>query len=265
MRISQSIRERFEAFAATLEPAIDLYGHCERRKEAFARIRTEIKAAQTAGLIPAFCKFSIRTDHNSLDIDLTAWEGKVFSDEYTEFLLAKYQPTGEPSKYSERDFETFNKPIDIETGRPWATPKLVPQLEDVRAFVTLIADRHNYDKSDRMADYTNVGFYLDVKISGIEAAAENALRLEADPAFAELHARAVAAFASLHPDCRYRAKIGGVEVNEWAMKGLIKMAERAKGRPLVYDKRRRGFVVDATVKVGGVEMTIVDASEVSNG
>lgn len=246
-RLPDHLRAAWEAFEKTLQPAIDLEGNSGQRKEAYARIRAELKAAQKHGIIPAFCKFSVRADHNSLHVDLVQWEGRVFSDEYTEYLMAKYRKeSGAPlpveSRYREEDFANGR-------SRGHELPRLVIALQDVGHITAYIANRHNFDHSDIMTDYFHVGYYLHVETRDIEWTAEQAIRLECDAAFAALHAKAAAAAATLHESCRDKiiestcGRRGFECAGEWALKDLIKIAERGAGRPMGYCKRQRGWRV----------------------
>lgn len=238
-RMPEHLREAWEAFEKTLKPAIDLEGHSERRKEAFAQVRAELKQAQKHGIIPAFCKFSVRTDHNSLNVDLVQWEGRVFSDEYTEHLMASYARSETVSRFRDEDF-------DCRSGH---LPRLVPKLEDVGTIAAQIANRHNFDRSDSMTDYFHCGYYLDVSTRDVETAAERAIQLECDPDTAKLYSEAVSAINSLHPSCREKicdsvfGRRGFESAGEWGWKSIIKLAERAQGRPMAYCKRSRGWRV----------------------
>lgn len=233
-------------FIATLKPAITLRGSDDpnygTRDDVVKRIREELKLAIRAGLIPAFCKFSVRKpDWNSIDVDLVQWEGRVFSDEYQDFLMAQFAKSTDKSEYVEADFRKRG------TGRD--LPRYVPELAEVHRVMEVLSNRHNFDESDMMTDYFHVGYYLHCEIRDIEWAASRAIQLECDPEFAALHARATAAIASLHPDCRDKivtsvfGRRGFEGAGEWGMNDVIQIAERAKGRLLAYDKRQRGWRV----------------------
>lgn len=217
--------------------------------EIVKRIRVELKAAQAAGVIPAFCKFSVRKpDYKSIDVELTYWEGQVFSDEYQEHVMAQMRKNAGLTveagveRFTDADFEPGIR------GHHIALPKLAIELRGVRIAIERIADRHNYNRSDLQTDYHDVGYWLDCSIRTVEYRAERGLRLECDPKFAKLAEDTHRAIESLHPDTR--AKIvesvffHGVEsATEWDMARMIKIADRAKGRPMAYCKRQRGWRV----------------------
>jgi hypothetical protein len=272
-RFPERLIETWEKFEATLEPAIDLDNNRGMLAEVFKRIRVELKAAQKAGLIPSFCKLSIRKDgYKDLNIEVVGWEGAVFSDEYTEHLMHKYReeyrkkhgiapaPDEHPARFCDEDFGSGM------SGNGRELPRVTEALANVGHLIARIANRHNYDHSDLMTDLFVVGYRLDVETRAVEYAAERALQMESDPAFAQLHADTHAAINSLHPDCRARivdavfGRRGFESACEWFMKDMIRIAGRLKGRNARYDKRRRGWFPIDDDKPEGAAWTAKDAS-----
>lgn len=198
------------------------------------RIRNEIALAVKAGALPKGIKVSARCNpgghHRSLTVEVIAWEGAVFCDSYVEHLLSGSKDMWDgPPVY----------------GRRRSDARLAPALQEALALIEQIADRHNYDNSRIEVDYFDVGYYLTVKASKVESTARSGIESERDPAFADLKAKATAAAAKLGPKvvrsvCG-RAGIDGA--GSWCLEKLIKLAERADGRPLTYDKRRGAWLV----------------------
>ncbi len=251
LSLPDAFMTRLASFIRGLRPAIELRGDGPNkgdRDDVKARIKEELKLAQKAGLVPKFCKFSVRKpDYNSIHVDLVQWEGQVFSNEYTEYLMAGFRKVAMP--YTEIDFDP----------RRGHLQKFVPALTEVHEVMGALANRHNFDESDMMTDYFHVGYYLHCEVRDIETVAERAIRLESDPVFQELHARAVEAIDSLHPSCRKQivesvfGRRGFESAGEWTMNDIIKIAERAAGKPMAYCKRQRGWRV--VKEINGVTIT----------
>ncbi len=220
------------AFLASLPPALAL-----RETASFAdvapRVRADLALAIKNGVIPTL-KVSVRSPHHgSLKVEITEWSGAVFSDRYTEALMDHANGTA-PDRGLRRSH-------------------LAPALLDALDRIERIAQRHNYDNSRIEVDHFDVGYYLTVTASAVEALAAQAIRAEMDPAFVALQGRAKEAAAKVGPACT-KATLGrgGLDAaNEWALNRLIKLAARSNGRPLVYDKQRRGWVADTLYVPGG--------------
>ena len=94
-----------------------------------------------------------------------------------------------------------------------------------------------------------VRYYLSVDAHPLESGAERGVRLQFDAAFKELCERAQRAAEALGP--RVTESVIGRQTlehtsSEFSLKQLIAMADRANGRPLVYDKRRKTWIIDDT-------------------
>jgi len=192
-----------------------------------ARVRQELALAVRRGVIPAGTEFSVRAlHHTSLDVRVTAWTGAVFVEEYIPAILA-------PASKSAQD--------DSRAAR------LTPELQAALVLVEHIADRHNYDRSDLMTDYHSVGYYLSVGADPVESTAKHTIRVARDPEFATLVSCAREAAQAIGPKAA-RAIFGshGIEsACEWTLGRAIKMAVRAGGKPMAYDRRRGWIAADA--------------------
>lgn len=182
------------------------------------RIRTELGLAVKAGALPRGTKLSVRVRpggyHRSLTVEITGWEGAVFSDEFTACLLAGDESNWDPGYRS---------------GRRHRDARLAPALCDALEMIEAIADRHNFDESQIEVDYFHVGYYLTVCASSVESVAKHGIELERSPEFAELVAKATAAAELLGPD-RVRKECGrsGLQgAGRWSLERLIKLAARA--------------------------------------
>jgi hypothetical protein len=215
-------------FMSSLPPARSRRGNDWVNDVELAKIiRNECAAAVTAGALPAGTKVSVRIlHHKSLSVEIVGWEGAVFSNAYTEHLM---DPKGTPW-----NSEAWSRESD---------PRLTEPLNRAVKLIEKIADRHNYNNSDYMTDYFDVGYYLSVDARPVEHAAETGIKRESDKTFRELAARAEVAARAVGPDAtKSICGRGGVDsADTWALERLIKIADRAKGRPVEYDKRRRGW------------------------
>ena len=193
-------------------------------------IRTELKAAIAAGVLSAGCKTSVRRDsYKSIQVEIIAWSGAVFCDEH-ECDLRHEAATGVSSARSWRNRE-----------------QLHADLAAALLLIERIADRHNYNNSDIMTDYFDVGYYLNVSASAVEMLARRGIELEASPAANDLAQRAELAAKRLGPKatkaiCGRRGVKG---CGQWALESLLKLDARANGRPVAYDKSRRAWLVVA--------------------
>ncbi len=108
--------------------------------EIAARIRTDIKAAVKAGELPAL-KYSVKKDHHkAIDITLANAPFGIL-DETRVLNDAKGLPAN---------------------GSYWMSA----EARKVKEAVEALANAYNYDRSDPMTDYFDVGFYLSVDYSG---------------------------------------------------------------------------------------------------
>ena len=199
--------------------------------------------ALTAGVIPAGTKISVRkTSWNHIYVEITAWEGSVLNDAYLAHLLDP--TTVEWDRMQQRDTLVGEYPLRFDGCSEYR-----PEVNMAIVVLRIIANRHNYDHSDYQSDLVRVGYYLDVTARPVECAQREAIRLESNPVYAaKLHAAKIAA-ASLGPKC-VRSVCGkrGIDAcGEWALDDLLRVAARANGRPVVYDKSARAWLpVDAT-------------------
>lgn len=234
-----------EAFLDGLAPALSRTGvDAASPKDVTARIRLEIKAAQTAGVIPAGVKFSITcTDYKSIRVKVTAWPGQCLNPEYITYVMEEIV-----AKQKDPSIKGLSYAFDVRSAPDRKHPYLTKEAADVLALVETLAGRHNYDHSDYMSDYVNVGYYLSVSAGGLQASAERGIRLELDPAFAEMVRKAHEASKRVGKKVTASVCPHGVdEASEWQLEHLLKLDAYAKGRPLHYDKRRGGWKVSEEV------------------
>jgi hypothetical protein len=194
-------------------------------------IRAECALAVTAGALPAGTKVSVRINHyKSLTVEIVAWVGAVHSPEYVERIMEG----AEAGFRSDRFRHNFDA-------------KLTEELNAAVRLVEQIADRHNYNESRIEVDYLDVGYYLTVTARAVVAASYQGIKEEMNPNLADMRARArIAAKAVGKKVVRSVCGRGGVEgCSEWSLAKLIHIADDAKGQPLMYDKSRGRWVVDA--------------------
>lgn len=207
-------------FLASLPAALDLEsGTYIPRTEVVKQIRADLAAAAKAGMFPAGTKFSVRA---GIRVEIVAWEGAVFSDAWTEHLLE-----GRTSSWDRPTIE-----------------RMAPALRDAVKLAETIADRHNFDHSRIEVDYFHVGYYLTVDARAVEAAAERGIEAERNPALVTLQEQARAAAKALGPKAT-KSILGRSKIEtagEWSLTHLIKVAARAAGRPVAYDKSRRAWL-----------------------
>ena len=203
-------------------------------------IRREVEAAVAAGALPLGTKVSVTSDHNSIRVEVTRWEGEVFSKAYTEHLM-------DPKTSWDPEYRT-------EGGRA-RDARLSKPLQDALAFIERLADRHNYHNSDTMTDFFDEGYYLSVGAGPVENIAQTAIKTESSKEFRALMDQARDAAAALGPAAT-KSICGDKDLmhaDEYCIKKLLKLAERAAGRPVVHDPRR-GWIVDdgSTAKVAAL-------------
>lgn len=231
-------------FLASLPAAVDLNHRDGTPAMAVDAIRRDLKLAVKAGLIPSAAKFSVtRRDYKSISVHLTAWSGAVLVDGFVAVCIESY--VAGLDHVSPEASEPFRTRLGRFTRRQSQDGRLTDEINAVMWLVERIADRHNYDNSDYMSDYVNVGYYLHVDADPVMALAQRGIRQEASEAYRALLARAQVAAAQLGPKAvKSICGNGGADnCSDWALDKLIKMAERAAGRPVAYDKKRGAWVV----------------------
>lgn len=212
-------------FLATLAAPLTLHGENRSTlEEVYARIRQEIKLAQAAGIIPAGTKISVRSPHHkSLRVEVVAWSGAVFSDEYTAHLLA-------PEEYAAPHYRN---------------ERLAPELAATIKLLETLTNRHNFDESRSEEDYFHVGYYDSVDARTVENIALAGIEAERNPAAAEFVRRATVAASKLSKNVikSVLGRRGLAGVGEYDVATLEKLAARAeaKGAPLEYSKSRMGW------------------------
>ncbi len=222
-------------FLQSLAPPLTCRGNGRTdHKGITKRIREEVALAIKREIVPTGTKVSIRTDHNSIHVQIVAWMGAVFSSAYEEGIMDS--AIGWPVEKQRRWHDERQCYVDA---------RHVDSLADALWALERIANRHNYNNSDYMTDYHDVGYYLSVDAHPLESGAERGVRLQFDAEFRELCDRAQRAAEALGPQVT-ESVIGRKTLehtsSEFSMKRLIAMADRANGRPLVYDKRRKTWV-----------------------
>lgn len=199
-------------------------------------IKDEVAQAVSAGALPHGTKVGASTDHNSINVKVTAWEGAVFSDKFTEYLM---DPKG--TKWDRDEQESYRRSGNFEESR--FDPRLTSSLNRALQTIEKLADRHNYNNSDTQSDYWDVGYFLHVDARPVEDLAETAIKLESNKEFGKLLEQGLIAAKAVGPKAT-AAICGHADLrmaDTYCIERLIKLAERAKGRPVEYDKRRRGW------------------------
>lgn len=100
------------------------------------RIRQDLKEAQARGDIPAGCKFSVRSDHNSIDLRVMGL------------------PDG--FRYFQPEFLRWERDRPHELFRD---ERRSPELCDLMDKLSAIHGAYNRDNSDSMSDYFDVRYY----------------------------------------------------------------------------------------------------------
>lgn len=201
-------------------------------------MRDEIAAAVRVGALPAGTKVSVRKNHyHSFTVEIVEWRGAVFCDAYVASVL---DPA---TKFDAVEARNQMHRDGLRRGDERYTTKLCAALELIEAIV----DRHNYNDSRIEEDYFNVGYYLTVTARTVAANAEQGLKAESDPTYAELLRQAEIAAKAVGPKVvRSVCGRGGVQgCGQHALERLVRMAAKANGRELAYDKWRHGWVVAA--------------------
>jgi hypothetical protein len=172
-----------DAYMASLPPALDLEKTYVDTATITKRIRAELAAAVTAGVFPAGTRFAVRKDHHkSIDVDIVAWDGAVLCDAYIDHVM--------DATTRDKIFESEATRVLGRHGWRYGDKRCTVALNQAMVDADRLANRHNYNNSDSMTDYFDVGYYLDVDANTVIGLAEQAIRAESDPALAELTARA---------------------------------------------------------------------------
>ena len=201
-------------------------------------IRSEIALAVERDVLPAGTKVSVRKDHyRSFIVDIVEWSGAVFTSAYTDHLMdpaTREKAFEGPTEWLTDDDERISR-----THETLAKP-----LRHALVTVEQIANRHNYNNSRIEHDHFDVGYYLSVSASTVEGTARQGIQTESDPAYAKLLADAAKASRALGKACTESVcgRRGFEAASRWALERLVRMADKAKGRPVTYDKRRRAWV-----------------------
>ncbi len=248
-------------FMASLPPALSRRGDKSASvKDVVNQIRADLAAAIQAGVLPDGTQISITNkDYNSINIKLTRWPAQVFTDKYLEHLM---DPKG--TKW-------VPPPYDSRTD---GDARLTPELSRAIGAITKIAERHNYrHMSNPYDDYAQVGYYLHVSASPVIESATVGAELESNKELQAKLAEAHKAAAAIGPAAT-KSICGNKDISRvgtGCLDQLIKIADRAKGRPVEYDARRRGwYPVDPAkahlgkLKLGNTTYEIVSKSKDDN-
>jgi hypothetical protein len=252
--------EHLNEFMAALPPALDRLNGADM-KSVVKAIRLQTAQAIKAGVLPPDTKLSVRcTDYKHVYVEITEWKGALFTDAYLAHLLDPKGTPWDPGHWDHR--ETLVETPGMTYGHKYFTRAVNEALYDLRR----IANRHNYDRSDIQTDYFDVGYYLDTTANPAYAAQREAIELERNPAYGEKLARALIAAQTLGAKC-VRSIGGRHGINacgEWSLDRLLRVADRANGRPVAYDKSRRGWFPTDEVKTwhNGVVKTLAEIAEI---
>lgn len=189
--------------------------------QAREQIRKDLSAAIKAGVLGGTEKVSVRGDHNSVTVEIVAWSGRIFCDEYQAHLM-------DPTSKWDPDAAWAERRSRGDISRRFGGEKVGDELAAALAVIEKIANRHNYDNSRIEVDYFDVGYYLHVSARTVEANAEAAIRMEGNPALAALLRKAKIAGDAVGKACCKsilgRAGIDGS--SEWGLSSLIRLAIR---------------------------------------
>jgi hypothetical protein len=226
-------------FLSSLPPAIDLTGGKSGKLDDLPkRIREECKLAINAGLLPKGTEISVRKNHHaSYHVQITAWPGQVFNDKYLEHYL---DVSTRDKDFTEGDDERYSH-----SGRARSRfdNRLTKELNEALVLIDALAERHNYDRSQIETDYFDVGYYMTVDANPVIAAATTGLSLEGDPEYAKLYDQAKLDAKALGPAC-VKSVCGNKDLRaagKYCMERLRKIADRAQGRPVFFDKGKHGW------------------------
>lgn len=236
----KALRDRVDAFLASLPAAIDLAnGDRGVGRAALAKtMRSDIARALKQGLLPAGTEVSVRKrDWNSYTVEIVAWVGSPFIDAYYEHLLDPDGTKWDPA-YWDHD-ETLVSIAGFRSGHK----EYVRSLNEALYTLDRIVERHNYNRSQIEVDYFDVGYYMTVCANTVAGMAHAAIELERNPEHADKLARAKIAAETLGKACvkSVCGKRGVDGCSKWDLDRLLRIAERANGQPVAYDKQRRGW------------------------
>lgn len=244
-------------FLGSLPAPIDCHGAISDTVLA-KQMRDELALAVTAGVFPAGTRFSVRKWHHaSFYVEIVEWVGAVFTPHYTEWRMDR---EADPSAKNRHGYitEQYKAPDQAENSSlvwrdgGWLSRydvRCTDALNDAVKTADVITDRHNYDNSDSQTDHFDYGYSLSVGARMVIDASEQGIAMEADPAMAEIARRAAVAAKALGPACTKAllGRRGLVGAHSSSLEHLIKLADKANGRPVMYDKRRRSWIVDKSV------------------
>lgn len=231
------------------------------------RIRAELKLAVERGVFPPGTAFSVRKDdYKSFTVDITEWVGAVFTDHYTAWRMDQEIDTAKNAHgYLQNRYEAPARCDDLADGsdgygyrRSRYDDRCTDTLNLAIRAMERICDRHNYNRSRIEEDYFDVGYYLHVGAGTVISAAEQGIAMEANPAMQDLQRRAADAAKALGPAVvkSYCGKRGLAGAHSSTLESLVKLAEKANGRPLTYDKSRRAWLISKKVWRDGVVVTV---------
>jgi len=227
-------------------------------KDCVKRIREELAGALKCGALPKGTKLSIRnTDYNVIHVDIVEWshDGGLhpsYVDYLMECVTSEIEARKKGVEHPERNRKSWDGEDrfrgDWSRRRRAYNVRGTDALNDALALCWDIADRHNYDNSDAMTDYFDVGYYLHVEARTVISTGEHGIRMELDTEFCTLVQRGIEASKRLGP--KVTASVCGRQhvehCSEWKIEELLRLDERAQGRTLVYDKKRRGWFVESS-------------------
>lgn len=231
-------------FIESLPPKVDTHGGYDDKKLTKA-MRDDLARAVTEGILPAGTKVSVRKNHyKSFSVEIVGWVGPVFVDAYYAHLLDE---KGTP--WTRPDYWAPNMIHD--RSMRYGHEEYTRALNEALYAIDKIINRHNYNNSDAMTDYFDVGYYENVTANAIHAAARAAAQVEADPSYRALLAEATEHARALGSKCVASVCGRGGLDRAWkgALEHLIRVGKRANGRPVAYDKRRRGWFPVDTAEV----------------
>lgn len=235
-----SLSDAATEFLAALPPA--LVARTVPCTEIRKQVRKDLAAATAAGVIPDAAAFSVRGDHNSITVEITAWPGCPLNTAYTEAVIA--QASGDTSLMA-----TWDRDHDLDwRGRARRTDRLevTTAVNDVLALLEVLVNRHNYNNSDTQTDHFDVGYYDSISATSLIDMARQAIAEECTPGLAAKRQAAIEAAGRLGAKATAAicGRAGVKHCNEFSLDQLLKLDATAAGRPVVYDRMRRRWGVD---------------------
>ena len=241
-------------FMSSLPPDLNMRGaNSASRADVTKQIRANLAAALKAGVIPEGTKLSVTQDTSKgINVDITAWRGQVLSDAYLEHVMDPSVKWDPPYRGGRDDDEK--------------DARLSRDINRTIAAITRIGNRHNFDESDSQSDYFHTGYSLRVGADGAVDAAETGAKLESNKELRALMDKAMVAAKAVGPAAT-KSICGSADLGRASthcLEQLIRLAERAGGKPVEYDGRRRGwYPVDpakshlGTIKLGKTTYEVV--------